>query len=234
MLGNLAWTALSSIPPVCLVWLAVWVVRLHDFRVFGRREAVDGTPHYVFGIHNAEELDLRGGIEIELRVLLAAGEFLRRPTLLSGVRRFDVKTEWPEPGCFRVSAQVIRPLTTWSIQCSTNGCEGDVLMFIRHAGREYEIRSGEHREPRRWQSGLLLYATVTVLAMLTYSLPVAQEWRRPVAVPSWQPMDSWALCVIAVVSGLALLLCRRPALPTVEGYLAWEEEARPTWDEAAR
>jgi hypothetical protein len=106
-----------------------------------------------------------------------------------------------------ISVPSFRALTTWGVQCATNGLEGDLWMHVYLEGRRHTIVRGSVRpSPQPWQ-GWIVWACASSVGCLSYIVPRLVL----LAFGAWDPIDTTLVVIIALLStaGFVVLWERR-------------------------
>ncbi len=205
---------LTAALPITL--LLGWIIRrvsIHPLELASGRLNLGKSTHYCFAIHNPEEVPADDGVTVELTMILASGAFLRSPSVNCGPPESGTKGELgKDERSFRFCAPRIAAHSTWIASADCNGSEGDVECRVKHRGHEFSIRGRDAARPSM-RRPLFLLSAGTVVALLTYLLPIHFElaWPLPFRVMGFTPsLDIPVLLFLLAACVVAWTMCKQP------------------------
>jgi len=237
----------ALLPPAVLVVAIIRLLaRTNIYLLTRRRIDPESGVHYVLAVHNASEVPLQGRITITVRVVLKDGRIEPDPTLLCGPQVQDLEIQMAEDHrSFQVITPRLRAQSTWVIHCPVNGQEGDVQLEVLH---EKKLSDEEqYRKSGRWvqlgsdpatptaRGSWKWLVGGTLLALLTYLLPIHFLLSRPWQVQTWKPqLDGALVGVLLICSALAFWMCKPRPGPIILGHLGWERSTDQNGQPPAR
>lgn len=216
-------TALTSV----FVALAYLLLR-HRLVLFGRR--MNGN-RYIFVIQNVEEVPLRAALQIKLTVKSGDGK-IEEANLMCG--RAQIREEQDAEGRSRTFwARNLAGLTSWVVDCTTDGQDGGVELSIhgwdedakRTTGyfplidnKSYFAQSTNGADdieikPQPSRFTAFFGCAMSLLTFVLVADLASRGFNRGDAV--------YALALV-LLSLLGFGFCRREPSPVIQGYLGWD------------
>lgn len=225
---------LALILPVVPIF--TWLVRTLRQPVL-RLSARRAGRVFRFGVHHLEDAALNESVEVEVTFDQADAQFVQAPVLLCGPKTDDLVEEWDprQPRVFRVKANRMRPVTTWTIVGEGNSSSAIARITLIKPARQTLYATESPPPPPWWsKSRARRFARASFKGMFWtfasvggYLLLVTRssKWLKEhgldwIDASSRWHFDWWMVLAMMFVIAVSYQLCmrrRRPA-PLMQGY----------------